>query len=49
MDDNTRVFNFPENGGDDLATLLALNGNRGWGSGLGGWGEVLLASFLVHL
>ncbi len=29
--DDTKVFSFPENGNNDLATLLALSGNRGWG------------------
>lgn len=28
--DDTKVFSFPENGNNDLATLLALSGNRGW-------------------
>ena len=49
MDDNTRVFNFPENGNNDLATLLALSGNRGWNNGLGGWGGGLIGFILGAL
>ena len=35
---DTKVFSFPENGNNDLATLLALNGNNnnGWGGNFGG-------------
>lgn len=33
---DTKVFSFPENGNNDLATLLAVSGNRGFGnSGFG--------------
>lgn len=48
MDDNTRVFSFPENGNNDLATLLALSGNRGWG-GMSGWGGGLIGFILGAL
>lgn len=48
MEDNTRVFSFPENGNNDLATLLALSGNRGWG-GMSGWGGGLIGFILGAL
>lgn len=48
MDDNTRVFNFPENGNNDLATLLALSNNRGWG-GMNGWGGGIIGFILGAL
>lgn len=45
---DTKVFSFPENGNNnDLATLLALNGNRG-GFGGTGWGGGILG-FLLGL
>lgn len=35
---DTKFYSFPENNNNDLATLLALNGNnRGW-CGMSGWG-----------
>jgi len=40
----TKVFSFPENGNNDLATLLAVNGNRGFGNG--GWGAGVLGFIL---
>lgn len=39
---DTKVFTFPENGNNDLATLLAVNGNRGLGGN--GWGAGILPS-----
>ena len=41
---DTKVFSFPENGNNDLATLLAVNGNRGFGNG--GWGAGVLGFIL---
>ena len=45
---DTKVFSFPEQGGsNDLATLLALNGNNNGGLfGNGGWGGGILGFFL---
>lgn len=48
MDNDTRVFSFPENSNNDLATLLALSGNRGWG-GMSGWGGGLIGFILGAL
>lgn len=48
---DTKVFSFPENGnGNDLATLLALNGNNNGGflGGNSGWGGGILG-FLLGL
>lgn len=41
---DTKVFSFPENGNNDLATLLAVSGNRGFGNG--GWGAGVLGFIL---
>lgn len=41
---DTKVFSFPENGNNDLATLLAASGNRGFGNG--GWGAGVLGFIL---
>lgn len=48
MDDNTRVFSFSDANRNDLATLLALNGNRGFG-GMSGWGGGLIGFILGAL
>lgn len=43
----TKLFNFPEgNGNNDLATLLALNGNNNGLFGGNGWGGGVLGFFL---
>lgn len=43
----TKLFNFPEgNGNNDLATLLALNGNNNGLFGGNGWGGGILGFFL---
>ena len=44
---DTKVFTFPENGNNDLATLLAVNGNRGLGGN--GWGAGLLGFIIGAL
>lgn len=44
---DTKVFSFPENGNNDLATLLAVNGNRGFGGS--GWGAGLLGFIIGAL
>lgn len=46
---DTKFYSFPENNNNDLATLLALNGNnRGWG-GMSGWGGGLIGFILGAL
>lgn len=46
---DTKIFSLPENSGNnDLATLLALNGNNGGLFGNNGWGGGILGFFLGH-
>lgn len=44
---DTKVFTFPENGNNDLATLLAVSGNKGFGNS--GWGAGLLGFIIGAL